>query len=180
MTHRLFVAFRPPPDIRDRLIDIMGGVAGARWQSDAQLHLTLRFIGDVDHRALDDVALLLSGIRFAPFEVRLSGAGYFDTRGEGSPLWAGVAPVEPLAALHKKVDQAVQRAGLESEHRAYRPHITVARLNRVSAQERNDWVVRHTRLSSDPFAIDHVALYESRLGHGGAHYEELLRVDARG
>ena len=54
--HRLFVALRPPVPVRDHLLDLMHGVEGARWQSDDQLHLTLRFIGEVDRHQASDIA----------------------------------------------------------------------------------------------------------------------------
>ena len=60
--HRLFVALRPPRAMREQLLDAMGGVPGARWQSDDQLHLTLSFIGDVDRPLADDIAACLTAI----------------------------------------------------------------------------------------------------------------------
>ena len=78
--HRLFVAIRPPTPIRERLIASMGGISGARWQSDEQLHLTLRFIGEVDRHRADDIHAALGGIHQSPFELALNGIGVFDRR----------------------------------------------------------------------------------------------------
>ena len=172
--HRLFVALRPPPPIRARLLGLMGGVPGARWQSEDQLHLTLRFVGEVDSRTADDVAAALGGIRFDLPPLRLSGCGMFDTRGKPNALWAGVAPRDPLAALHRKVDAAIVRAGLEPEHRAFVPHITLARLA-GSAGPADRFLVDHAGLTSPDFAVTHMTLYESRLGHGGASYDAIER-----
>jgi 2'-5' RNA ligase len=105
--HRLFVAIRPPGPVRARLLAVMGGVAGARWQTEDQLHLTLRFIGDVDRHLARDVDAALSGVHHPRFSIALNGLGGFERRGEPVTLWAGIAPHEPLHALHKKVDQAV-------------------------------------------------------------------------
>ncbi|MCA1199658.1 RNA 2',3'-cyclic phosphodiesterase [Sphingomonas sp. R647] len=177
--HRLFVALRPPAAIRDLLIDLMDGVDGARWQDDDQLHLTLRYIGEVDSRTADDVAAALTSIRFDLPALRLSGCGMFDTRGRPNALWAGVAPREPLAILHKKVDQALIRAGLEPEHRAYVPHITLARLP-GSAGPVDGFLARHAALSSADFSIAHMTLYESHLGSAGASYEPVERYALTG
>ncbi len=169
--HRLFVALRPPTAIRGRLLGAMGGVPGARWQDDAQLHMTLRYIGEVEPHAAEDVALVLGSVRHAPVELRLDGCGVFDdSRGRPNAIWAGVSPREPLAALHRKVDAAIVRAGLEPERRAYLPHITLARMS-GSAGPVDRWLAEHAALASEPFAIDAMVLYESRLGHGGASYE---------
>src|SRR5687768_8380838 len=62
--HRLFVGLRPPPAIRARLLALMGGVTGARWQDDSQLHLTLRFIGEVERPRAEDIATALSNVHF--------------------------------------------------------------------------------------------------------------------
>src|SRR3546814_1986024 len=101
-THRLFVALRPPRPVRDILRAAMHGISGARWQSDEQLHLTLRFIGEVDHHKAEDIAAAL-GALYAPSVVaRLAGVGLFERQGRAHMGWAGVEPHEPLVALHRK------------------------------------------------------------------------------
>jgi 2'-5' RNA ligase len=108
---------------------------------------------------------------------RLAGVGSFGTRGRADTLWAGVAPAAPLAALHGKVEQACVRAGLPPERRAYRPHVTLARLPRSAgaAIEVGQWCARHTALTSEAFALPHLILYRSHLGRGGAAYEPVAR-----
>ncbi len=107
--HRLFVALRPPPPIRDLLIDQMDGIDDARWQDDDQLHITLRYIGEVDSRMAEDVATALSTIRADLPPLRIQGCGMFDSKGHPNAIWAGVAPRDPLAALHRKIDRALVR-----------------------------------------------------------------------
>ena len=178
--HRLFVALRPPLAIRERLLGLAGGVPGARWQDDTQLHLTLRFIGEVETHRAEDIAVALGSVHHAPVELRLDGCGMFDDRrGKPNAIWAGVSPREPLAALHRKVDQAIVRAGSEPERRAYLPHITLARMS-GSAGPADRWLAEHAALASEPFTIDAIALYESRLGHGGASYEPVARYPLTG
>ena len=96
--HRLFVAIRPPESIRDLLIDAMDDSPDFRWQDEEQLHLTLRFIGEVDRHVASDVAEGLARIRSRSFDARITGLGRFEQRSAGA-LWAGVEPKEPLAAL---------------------------------------------------------------------------------
>ena len=73
--HRLFVALRPPPPVRARLLSLAGGVPAARWQDDEQLHVTLRFVGEVDRPVAEDVAACLARVRAPAPTVRLSGVG---------------------------------------------------------------------------------------------------------
>ena len=171
--HRLFVAIRPPHDIRERLLSLMGGVQNARWQTEDQLHLTLRFIGEVDRHQAEDIAAATGSIRHAAFEIALSGVGRFGRHGKGA-LWAGVTPHDELKPLHKKLDQALARVGIAPETRAYHPHITLARLGR-NAGPVEPFIERWAGLSSPPFPVGNVCLYESRLGSEGATYSIVER-----
>lgn len=176
---RLFVALRPPAAVRDLLLDLQDGVADARWQDDEQVHLTLRFLGEVERPAAEDLADSLEAFRGAAPSVRLAGVGAFGGRGRAGALWAGVAPREPLAALHRKVDQLCVRVGLEPERRSFRPHVTVARLPRgvpIGGPEVERWCARHATFTSDLFRFDRLILYRSHLGRTGASYEPLLEV----
>ena len=175
--HRLFVALRPPPAISRLLATAQTGVAGARWQDDDQLHLTLRFIGAVERPVAEDIAAALATIVAAAPTIRLSGVGRFDTKRGGGALWAGITPREPLAALHRKVDQACVGAGLAREGRAFLPHVTLARLSRAAATDPavERWLADHTGLASEAFTPTHLVLYESHLGRDGAAYEAVAR-----
>lgn len=169
---RLFVAIRPPRPVRERLLATMGGISGARWQSEDQLHLTLRFIGDIDRRQAEDVDAALGAIPYPPFEIKLAGVGFFESRGKPDSVWAGVAPAGPLGALHRKVDQALVRAGLEPERRAYLLHITLARLGR-HAGPIGGFLEQAGALASPLFPVDRFALFESDLTAERAVYSIL-------
>lgn len=172
--HRLFVAIRPPRPVRDQLLGLMAGVRGARWQSDDQLHLTLRFIGEVDRHRAEDVAAALGTIHQPRFEIALSGIGSFERRGKIADLWAGLAPHEPLKALHKKIDQALARVGIEPDQRAYLPHITIARLNR-SGGPVDALLAASGGITSAPFGVEDFGLYESELTPAGSLYSLVER-----
>jgi 2'-5' RNA ligase len=167
--HRLFVAIRPPREIRALLLATMGGISGARWQSDDQLHLTIRFIGEVDRHLADDVLAALGAVHHPRFEIALDGLGTFERRGQPDAVWAGIAPHEPLRALHRKVDQALARVGVAPDQRAYLPHITLARLKRGAGTVGN-LLEQSGGVASAPFTVDHFALFESNLTPEGALY----------
>jgi len=177
--HRLFVGLRPPAPVRRQLLALMGGVPGARWQSDAQLHVTLRFIGEVERPLAEDIAVALSNLHAAPLEAALHGVGQFDSRGRPNAVWAGLRPHAPLAELHKKIDQTLVRCGLAPERRAYLPHITLARMN-VGAGVADRFLETHAGLASPPFTLDHFLLFESHLGSEGASYEAVERYPLAG
>jgi 2'-5' RNA ligase len=176
--HRLFVAIRPPEYIRDLLIDAMDDGADFRWQQDEQLHLTLRFVGEVERPLAEDLAAALAAIRSPSFELRLRGTGRFEQRNAGA-LWAGVEPKEPVAAFAAKVERACQSIGLDPERRAFHPHITLARWKGRRTREVADFLDRTRGLASDLFAVERFILFESRLSRHGAHYEQVASYPLR-
>lgn len=171
---RLFVAVRPPEPVRDTLLGAMGGISGARWQDDDQLHLTLRFIGDVDRRVADDIVVTLAGVRHPAIEASIGGVGSFANRGRPNAVWAGVGPVEALSALHLKVDQAIASAGVPRDGRAFHPHITLARLNR-GLGEIAGFVA--ATLIATRFTITGFGLFESILARDRATYREVEHIE---
>ena len=173
-THRLFVALRPPHPVRALLRAAMHGISAARWQDDDQLHLTLRFIGAVDHHQAEDIAAALGALHGAAVTARIAGVGLFERKGAPHMVWAGVEPLAPLAALHRKVNQLLARVGVAAETRAFVPHITLARLNRAAGPVA-PFLAQSSDLASPDFDFTHVILYESELAHGGARYHPVAR-----
>ena len=170
--HRLFVALRPPPAMRQACLAAMeDGPPGWAWQDEEQLHLTLRYIGDVDRPVAEDVAAALGSIHAPALDLALSGVGWFD-HGPRGALFARVAPVEPLATLHAKLDRALVRAGLKPERRAFLPHITLAR-RRSSAVDPAGWLERNAGLASSAERMSSIILFESHIGRHGSSYEAI-------
>lgn len=170
--HRLFVAIRPPEPIRDLLIDAMDENADFRWQDEEQLHLTLRFIGEVERPIANDIADALSRIRAPSLRLKVAGVGRFEQRRAGA-LWAAVEPKGGVAALAAKVGRVCQENGLEPERRTFHPHITLARWKGRRTREVQDFLERRRDLTSEPFDVTEFILFESRLSRHGAHYEEV-------
>lgn len=168
--HRLFVALRPPESIRDVLVDAMDESPEFRWQTDEQLHLTLRFIGEVDRPVANDLADSFARLHAHCFTLRIDGTGMFAQRSAGL-LWASVEPKAPVAALAAKIERACQENGLDAERRAFHPHITLARWKGRRTREAHEFLGRTRGLSTDPFDVTEFTLFESRLSRHGAHYE---------
>jgi 2'-5' RNA ligase len=170
---RLFIAIRPPRAVRQALLDAMGGIDGARWQDDDQLHLTLAFAGEVDPGPADDLIAALAEVESAAFPLEVAGVGHFEHRGRPTAVWARVPPSDALAQLQHRVERACRRAGLDPERRAYRPHLTLARLPR-SAGTVGAWLAGHGTLRAGPWQVSGFTLYESHLRQEGALYQPLV------
>ncbi len=173
--HRLFVAIRPPEPVRDLLIDAMEDSPALGWVGDDNLHLTLRFIGEVERPLANDLAAALGRVRSSRFELSIAGVGTFDRR-NGGALWAGVAPREPVVALAGRIERALVTAGLEPERRAFHPHITLARYRRSGAAAVHPFLERNRALASPAFPVTHAILYESHLSRHGAIYEPVAEL----
>ncbi len=170
ISHRLFIGVRPAEAVRSRLIDMMEGIENARWQNDAQLHITLRFLGDMDASDANDLAEALGRIQVPPFDLAIEGVGHFERKGVPRALWARLSPTDALTLLKKKIDHAARNLGLPDDHRKFVPHITLARLNSHSGSI-GGFLARHGDLHSPGFRVESFTLFESHLGSAGSHYE---------
>ena len=166
---RLFAALALPPALRTTLSLLRSGIPGARWIDAEGLHLTLRFIGEVDGPAEADIASALQMICAKSFPVSLEGVGQF---GDKKPhtLFAGVRPTEPLLRLVAKIEQVLQRAGLPPETRRYTPHVTLARLKEVAPARVASYIAENNLFHAEAFTPEDFVLYSSHLGRQGAHY----------
>lgn len=176
---RLFVALPIPDEVASGLLLMQGGVPGARWQAREQLHLTLRFIGEVDGRdarALDDA---LSGIDAPAFELQLHGVGQFGNKQPHS-LWAAARPNDLLGHLQRKVDSAIRKVGQPQDSNKFTPHVTLGRLRHPDLDKVREWLVTHALVTSPEFAVDRFCLYSSKLTSDGSIYRVEQEYPLRG
>jgi 2'-5' RNA ligase len=148
---------------------IQGGVPGARWQTREQLHLTLRFIGEVhgrDAAMLDDA---LAAIRVPAFDLQLHAVGQFGGKQIHS-LWAGVRRNEALEHMQRKVDSAIRRVGQPQDQHKFTPHVTLARLRHAEPGKVLEWLTHQALYTSAEFTVDAFQLYSSKLTSDGSFY----------
>ncbi len=165
---RLFVAIPLPDNIREQLASMSADVAGARWLPREQMHLTLRFIGEVDRATFRAIASALKGISQTSFRLKLIGVGYFPNARRPRVIWVGVNDELKLERLNGKVEAILREVGLPSENRKYKPHVALARLKSPSKEKVRDFLVTHARFKSQTFSVEGFNLYSSQLGASGA------------
>ena len=170
---RIFVGIPLPEDIRERLGGLCSGLPRARWISPENMHVTLRFIGETDDAMAEDVDVALGAIRLPPFEISFSNVGFFERGRKVHTLWAGVEEGKTVGQLRDKVENAVVRAGFESEKRKFKAHVTLARLRGVPARRVSEYLHVRDGFFAGPFLAERFTLFRSHLGRGGAHYEVL-------
>lgn len=176
---RLFVAIDVPQSIRDRLVALQGGVPGARWSTSEQMHLTLRFIGEVNETVAHDIDDALTAIRAPSFDLELSGVGEFGGKNPRA-LWAGVKSNEALLHLQRKTETALQRIGLEPEQRKFSPHITLARLKAAPRDKVVQFLTHGSLFAAGPFPVTSFVLFSSHMTPNGSIYnpERVYRLTA--
>lgn len=188
--HRLFVAVPLPPEplaACNALVDLVrAGPLGTvpRWVHLANLHLTVRFLGDTPPDLVPDVALAVGdavgrcGVR--AFDVVLEGAGVFPGLRKPRALWLGITrgSVE-LGSLAEALGPALEHLGWAHDGRPYRPHLTVARLDSTSIANGGAVAAELERAAAGwrtTFVADRVILYRSHLGGGPPRYDPVVEV----
>lgn len=139
------------------------------------IHLTLRFLGEVDGKV--DKRARRHWSETVPahpsFEVRPGPTGWFPPRGRPRVLWVGVAGDGSLERLAASLEQAAREVGLEPETRSFRPHLTIARARRDERAERPEDGL--AAFAAPPVTVSEVVLYQSVLQPGGPRYTALER-----
>ncbi|HZT48718.1 MAG TPA: RNA 2',3'-cyclic phosphodiesterase [Hyphomicrobiaceae bacterium] len=166
---RLFTAIEIPPSIRQRLSFLRAPLSGAKWIEPDDMHVTLRFAGDIDGRTADELASALGTIRSRPFTLAIAGLGAFGGR-EPKVLWAGVEAGEELDALWRANERAARAAGLEPEGRAFKAHVTLARMRGARQAAVARFLAENGGLRTEPFTVSSFVLLSARPGTGGGPY----------
>ena len=168
---RLFVGIEFPPELKLRLSLLETGIAGAKWVDPGNLHLTLRFIGEVDEGVAADIDEALLRVRARRFQLRLAGTGVF---GGNRPhvLWVGVERDPELWALRDKVEQALIRLGLEPESRKFAPHVTLARLRDPDITGLHAFLAANAQFRAEPLPVEQFSLIASYPTKSGSIYED--------
>jgi 2'-5' RNA ligase len=165
---RLFTGLEVPESVALRLSLLRGGLGGARWIEPGDYHVTLTFVGEIDGAAARELEDELAQVESEPFCVRLTGLSSF---GGDRPraLITSVDLTSPLSALQTASDRAVRRVGGEPERRRYTPHVTIARLNGVSAGGVAGYLGERF-FEPMVFTVRRFVLYSARTSRGGGPY----------
>ncbi|EME69386.1 2'-5' RNA ligase [Paramagnetospirillum caucaseum] len=170
---RLFVGIGFDDDLTARIAALQQGLPGARWIAPANLHLTLRFIGEVDEEVAEEIHHGLKTLAEPPFALTLSGLGLFGDRHQAHTLWLGVERSAALSRLAARVDGAVVQAGGRPEPRRFNPHVTLARLKDTPPGRIQDFMDATGPFREDHLAVERFTLFRSTLGRQGAQYDAL-------
>ena len=178
---RTFVAIGLPERLREQLEALLGELrrcgADVRWVAPSSMHLTLKFLGEIQPKDLSDIDEVLRKIAASasPTRARLRGMGSFPHLRRPRVIWIGLEPEDDrLAALHSSLQEALQEIGFPREKRGFHPHLT---LGRVRSGRGKDSLVKAVESNAEVdlghLRIDEVTLFESDLTPQGAIYAAL-------
>lgn len=170
---RLFVGIGFDAELAERIAGLQRGLPGARWVEPRNLHLTLRFVGEVDEGLAEEIHHGLAALTEPPFALTLAGMGLFGDRRQAHTLWLGVERSEALSRLAARVDSAVIQAGAKPEPRRFNPHVTLARLKDAPPARIQDFIDASGHFREEHVAVDRFTLFRSTLGRQGAQYDGL-------
>jgi 2'-5' RNA ligase len=186
---RVFCAAELPDVVRARLEDHVRRLrkevpdAAASWSRVENIHLTLKFFGNVEVKRIEKISAAAERAtkQFSRFQIGVGETGVFPRPSRPQVLWIGVSdPSGQLSALQEKFENECAAEGFEKEDRAYRPHLTLARLRKPEgARQLAD---AHLRMQFEPIDVEikELMVFRSELSPKGSKYTVLSAADFRG
>ena len=172
---RLFVAIDLPNTIKDRLGELKTNIPTARWVNVENMHLTLRFIGEVDDAKVDPLKSQLVSVESPSFDLSVFGVGQFPKNPRKPPrvLWVGFKEQPLLMQLQRQIETQIRSLKYPADKKPFSPHLTLARLKSPKpVREASKFQERYHSLKLDPFRVEEFHLYSSELSPTGAMYTQ--------
>ena len=181
---RVFCAVELPAEVRTRLQDHVRQLradvpdVAASWTRVENIHLTLKFFGDVERKRIASISAAASRAseNFSLFAIDVGGTGVFPKPSRAQVLWIGVNdPSGQLAALQKQLENQFAAAGFEKEGRAFKPHLTIARIRRPEGARQLADAHLKTAFQPQQISVNEIVVFRSELSPQGSRYTALSR-----
>ncbi len=182
---RCFVAIEIPEDIKSQVSRVVTEMAltsaECRWVKPENLHLTVKFLGEIEEDVLEDIGRALDECArgMGPFTLDIAGIGAFPSPSRPRVIWCGLSRgSEPLRDLFKVVDSAMERLGFERE-KGFSPHLTIGRLKAPAGPGLKEAIHAREGLSLGSMEVTRLLLMKSLLTKEGPIYSRLMKVSLR-
>ena len=185
---RAFIAFELPRRVTAAIAEIQKHLKqylfNVRWVRPDNIHLTLKFLGDIKTTDIDTVgdAVENAADGFSPFSLEASGVGVFPNMHRPRVLWTGIAgQTAQLQQLHEAVEQRLESIGFPKETRPFRGHLTLGRIKgNIAPRSLHEAVAAHQGFQSGLFAVDRLYVFKSDLKPTGSEYTKLCQIEITG
>jgi len=172
---RIFVAIKIPKDIKDCISGVQESIgddlAKIRWVNKDQMHLTLKFLGEVQPSNIIEIKKELKKIEFNPFRTYLSSISMFPNENYIRVVWVGLEPEEEINSLQKDIDEKLKK--LFKKDKDFKPHITLGRVKFVRDKEKFIENLRKIKIDNKKVDVNGFKLMKSTLSQKGPIYEEI-------
>jgi len=185
-SYRTFVAVEIPTKVADQVGRLIGrlGQCGANvnWVESGNLHLTLKFLGDVRDTMIPEVCKTVDTVvsKLPAFDLELAGVGAFPNAEKPRTIWIGVAKGrDEMVTLHEALDGALAELGFRGDGRRFTPHLTLGRVRQRPRDlaELSELIAKHDSFVAGKLMVDEVAIVSSNLGREGPVYTNLGHAD---
>jgi 2'-5' RNA ligase len=180
-TIRTFIAIEIPRNIIHKIRELQEGIKGygfkIRWVRPENIHLTLKFLGDVEALRIGDIAEAASKTvkGYTPISLKAKGIGIFPGIKRPRVLWVGLTgQLESLMGLQKTLDENLKVLGFPGEKRFFKGHLTMGRIkDKIDVKKFSDALMAFRSFETDEFTAGQIILYKSELKPSGAVYTKL-------
>ena len=171
---RLFIAIDLPEEVKQVIEEIkeqIKDIKGVKPVRKQNLHLTMKFLGEVEEDKVNRIVEAIGKAEFKPFDLALGKLGFFPNEKRIRVLWIDAEPAEPLARLKKEIDKALP---LFKDDHPFSAHLTFARIKYIASDEDKKKIlelITNTKIEKKEFLVDKFVLYKSTLMPEGPVYE---------
>lgn len=161
--------------------DLMGICKGLKPVEPQNLHITMRFLGEIDERMVDGICEAIGGIEFSPFEVELRGLGAFPKDGYANVIWIGIQDGRrELEGVAREIESRLMKIGIPPDERGFSPHLTIARVKSPSCRAKfKEFLSGSKGLEFGRILVDSIRLKRSELSPKGPTYYTICEARAK-
>ena len=183
-TWRVFIAIELPPNIRTRIAEHIERLrasipeARASWGREENLHLTLKFLGDIPVTNIEKLSAAAStaSSKVAPFEIVVEGCGSFPPSGQPRVLWIGIDdPSGQLSELNRALEDECANAAFARESRAFHPHLTIARMRQPHSSRQMAAMHKEIGFNREAISVSELVVIRSELRNEGSKHTVISR-----
>ena len=180
---RTFIAIEIPSEIKSALAalqtELRRAGADVSWTIPENIHLTLKFVGEIDERRIVEVekACVLSAAEFQPFALSLNGTGVFPNARQPRILWAGLSgEIGKVVEMNKRLDERLALIGFKREYKNFNPHLTIGRLKSNKKTSELLALADAHQLPALSFSVTEIVLMKSELHPAGSKYSPIAKA----
>ena len=174
---RCFIALNLPPNLKDYLFELQRKNktkdAKINWVAKKNLHITLKFLGEISEDKLTEIKKRLLEIKAKTMNVKLSSIGVFPDEIDPRVLWVGLSPETDIVKLAQKIDE--ETLDLVSSEQQFTAHITLGRIKSIQHKANFKKFLKELKVDKIPCTVESFSLYKSTLSSQGPSYEEIER-----